>query len=216
MTHVEKAVVAVTSADDAADIELEARWDLPAKPARVAILCHPHPLQRGNMNAPLMQALTDALVHLDFAVLRFNFRGVGRSTGTHDHGDGEMDDVAAAVATASDAYSTFPIGVAGWSFGAVTSLHWQARDKNRLPWVGIAPPVNNARSRPLPPPDELADAPRTLIIGDRDQFTTVADTEQYATAIGADLDILKGSDHFFYFREERVAGLVAAGLSERV
>ena len=214
MTHVEKTVISVGPAG-ADEVELEARWDLPAAPQSVAVLCHPHPLQRGTMNAPLMQALAEALVEREFAVFRFNFRGVGRSTGSHDFGAGEMDDVAAAVNAATVAHPELPIGVAGWSFGAVTSLHWQARDQSRLPWVGVAPPVNNVRSLPLPAPDALADAPRTLIIGDRDQFTTVADTEEYATGIGADLSVLKGSDHFFYFREEKVAGLVAAGLSGR-
>ncbi len=166
------------------------------------------------MNAPLMQALAEELVEREFAVFRFNFRGVGRSTGAHDFGEGEIDDVAAAVGAASQAYPTLPIRVAGWSFGAVTSLHWQARDKSHLPWVGIAPPVNNTRSLPLPPKAELAVAPRAIIIGDRDQFTTVGDTRKYAAAIDANLTILKGSDHFFYFREEKVAGIVAADLSE--
>jgi alpha/beta superfamily hydrolase len=168
------------------------------------------------MNAPLMQALAEELVEHDFAVFRFNFRGVGRSTGAHDHGEGEVDDVAAAVDDATRAYPALPIRVAGWSFGAVTSLHWQARDKSRLPWVGIAPPVNNTRSLPLPPKTELASAPRAIIIGDRDQFATVEDTRAYAAAIDAELTVLKGSDHFFYFREEMVAGLVAADFNEPV
>ncbi len=215
MTHAEGTVISVDRADGAAGIELEARWDLPATPRQVVVLCHPHPLQRGSMHAPLMAALAEGLVGQDFAVLRFNFRGVGNSTGTHDSGDGEVADVAAAVDAAEHAYPALPIGVAGWSFGAVTSLHWQARDQSRLPWVGIAPPVNNARSRPLPQRTELTEASRLLILGDRDQFTTVEDTQEYARAIGAELRVLKGSDHFFYFREEKVAGLVAAGLSGR-
>lgn len=213
MTHVEKTAIQVAPGGDAGTIDLEARWDLPAAPQRVAVLCHPHPLQRGTMHAPLMQALAEALVGRDFAVLRFNFRGVGQSTGTHDHGKGEMDDVASAVDAASRAHPSLPLGVAGWSFGAVTSLHWQARDKSHLPWVGIAPPVNNMRSVPLPAREELADAPREIVIGDRDQFTTVDETQEYANSIGAGLRVLKGSDHFFYFREDKVATLVAAGLS---
>ncbi|MCP3975091.1 MAG: hypothetical protein GY720_11435 [bacterium] len=212
MTHVERTVFTVATADG--DIELEARWDLCPEPERVAVLCHPHPQQRGTMNAPLMQSLTDSLVEHQFAVMRFNFRGVGHSSGTHDFGQGEMDDVAAAVATAHGTYSELPIGVAGWSFGAATSLRWQARDGNRLPWVGVAPPVNSSRSLPLPSRKELAAAPRTIILGDRDQFATVEDSRAYADAIGADLQVLKGSDHFFYFREEKIAALVADGLSE--
>ena len=94
-------------------------------------------------------------------------------------------------------------------------LRWQARDQNRLPWVGIAPPINSSRSLPLPAAAELAAAPRTVILGDRDQFATAEDSAEYSESIAAELHILKGSDHFFYFREERVAGLVAAGLSRR-
>lgn len=214
MTHVERTVLTVRDSPADAPIELEARWDLSTAPDRVAVLCHPHPQQRGTMNAPLMQALADGLVGHRFAVLRFNFRGVGRSSGVHDFGTGEMNDIAAAVTAAAAAYPTLPIGVTGWSFGAATSLRWQARDKSGLPWVGVAPPVNSSRSLPLPAREELAAARRTLILGDRDQFATVDDSREYSEAIGATLEVLKGSDHFFYFREEKVAGLVAAGLSE--
>lgn len=213
MTHVERIVLTVDTGPEAEDIELEAQWDLCPEPTQVAVLCHPHPQQRGTMNAPLMLALTEGLVGHGFAVLRFNFRGVGDSSGTHDFGSGEMDDVAAAVAAAIAAYPSRPVGVAGWSFGAATSLRWQARDSSTLPWVGVAPPVNSSRSLPLPARGELADAARTLILGDRDQFATVEDSQKYSDTIGADLQILKGSDHFFYFREEKVANLVAEGLS---
>ncbi|NNJ46811.1 MAG: hypothetical protein HKP18_03175, partial [Acidimicrobiia bacterium] len=50
---------------------------------------------------------------------------------------------------------------------------------------------------------------RLLIVGDRDQFVTVADLQAYADAAGATVTVLNGSDHFFYFREDRVAELVA-------
>jgi alpha/beta superfamily hydrolase len=166
------------------------------------------------MNAPLMVSLTDSLVARSFAVLRFNFRGVGESTGEHDLGHGEMDDVSAAVTAAARAHPALAIGIAGWSFGAATALRWQARDGNRLPWVGIAPPINSSRSLPLPTAAELPPASRTVILGDRDQFATVEASETYADSIDAELHILKGSDHFFYFREEKVAELVAGGLSE--
>lgn len=163
------------------------------------------------MTAPLMTAVTAGLVKRGFAVLRFNFRGVGKSTGRHEFGVGEMDDIAAAVSVAESSYPNLPLGVTGWSFGAATSLAWQARDKSALAWAGIAPPIRQPGD--VPPPSELAPARRTLIIGDRDQFTTVAVAEEYAAEIGADVVVLKGSDHFFHFREERVAEAVAAALA---
>jgi len=221
MTHVERTRLAVRDTSSGAGagggalVELEARWDLPAEPQQVVVLCHPHPKQRGTMNAPLMEALTTSLVPHGFAVLRFNFRGVGESTGTHDSGIGELDDVAAAVDAAAAAYPQLQVGVAGWSFGAATSLRWQARDDSHHAWVGVAPPVDSSRSMPLPTKAELTAASRTLILGDRDQFATVETTQGYADSIGAELRVLKGSDHFFYFREDKVAGLIAEGLGER-
>lgn len=165
------------------------------------------------MNAPLMVAVTEALAGDGFAVFRFNFRGVGQSEGSHDFGEGEMDDISSAVAAAGERFPELKLGLAGWSFGAVTSLRWQAREGSSLDWVGIAPPVGSTRSKSMPPPAELAEANRTIILGDRDQFASVEHTEEYAASIGARLEILKGSDHFFYFREQKVAELVAAGLN---
>ena len=103
---------------------LEARWDAPPDPIASIVFCHPHPLQGGTMSAPLMVAVTKALVASRVVVLRFNFRGVGRSTGDHDYGDAEQDDIAAAVAAASKRYPDLPLAMSGWSFGAATALRW--------------------------------------------------------------------------------------------
>jgi alpha/beta superfamily hydrolase len=196
------------------DLLLEARWDLPDDdPHRVVVFCHPHPLHRGTMTAPLMEAVTRSLVNRGFGVLRFNFRGVGSSDGVHDRGVGEMDDIAAAVEAAREAYPDLALGLAGWSFGAATALRYQARSGSTLPYVGIAPPVTSDRTPVLPDATHLAEANRTFIVGDRDQFVTVDELRAYAGSIGAQVEVLEGSDHFFYFREERVAAAVADGLT---
>src|SRR5665811_652427 len=96
-------------------IRLEARWDDPEAVAGVVVLCHPHPQHGGTMHAPLMHRVANGLAGKGFAVLRFNFRGVGESTGTWGGGEGEIDDVAAAVFDARRRYSTLPFGLAGWS-----------------------------------------------------------------------------------------------------
>jgi alpha/beta superfamily hydrolase len=168
------------------------------------------------MTAPLMAAVTRELVNRRLAVLRFNFRGVGDSTGEWSHGHGEVNDVDAAVTVARATHPDLPLGIAGWSFGAATSLRWIARAQSRLPWVGIAPPIGSDLTPPLPRPIELEPSPRTFILGDRDQFITVEQVEVYAAAVGGRLEVLPGSDHFFYFREHRVATLVAAGLPPMV
>jgi alpha/beta superfamily hydrolase len=195
---------------------LEARWDLPTSDAAgVAVLCHPHPLQGGTMTAPLMAAVCRSLVDRGFAVLRFNFRGVGRSEGTWGGGDAEVGDVAAAVAAARDVMPGLPVGIAGWSFGAVASLRWQADDGSRIPWAGIAPPLRLSTGGTLPDPGSLEPAPRLIVHGDRDQFTAVEGLRDYAGAIGSDFEVLGGSDHFFAFREDVVGGIVAAHLAGR-
>lgn len=193
------------------DIVLEGRWDGPDHPERVAVLCHPHPQHGGTMTAPLLRQLTKHLTGAGFAVLRFNFRGVGASGGEWGDGTAEIDDVAAAVPEAAAAHPGLPLGLAGWSFGAVTALRWIARHGSTLPYVGIAPVVSSPLTPPLP--DALPPARRTFILGDRDQFTTVEALESYAAGVGGEVVVLEGSDHFFYFREQRLAEAVIAGLS---
>lgn len=74
------------------------------------------------------------------------------------------------------------------------------------------PPVRSDRTPSLPGAEQLAPARRAFVIGDKDQFTTVEELEGYANQIDAAVHVLSGSDHFFYFREEEVAALVADAL----
>lgn len=164
------------------------------------------------MRAPLLEGVTKRLLHHGFAVLRFNFRGVGNSTGTHAEGSGELLDIDAAMAELRRHQPDILHGIAGWSFGGVTSLHWTAERDERLPWVGIAPPLESEGTRRLPNPDRLPTGRRTFILGDRDQFATVEETCRYASEALAEVHVLPGSDHFFYFREDRVGDLVADGI----
>jgi alpha/beta superfamily hydrolase len=202
----------VTSITVNSSVELEAQWDLPETIERGVVLCHPHPLHRGTMNVPLLEAIAADLVNRSVAVLRFNFRGVGRSTGVHDGGLAEIDDVAAAVAHAGETYPDLEFGVAGWSFGATAALRWHARDRSDHNYVGIAPGIGPNASQRVPEPESLRPAHRTFIIGDRDQLVPTAAVIDYAERARATLHVLKGSDHFFYFREQKVACLLAAGL----
>jgi hypothetical protein len=164
------------------------------------------------MHVPLLEEITKDLLQRSVAVLRFNFRGVGRSTGVHDDGIGEIDDVAAAIDHAGTKFPELQFGVAGWSFGAAVALRWHARDRAEVNYVGIAPGIGQNGSRRLPEPEALHPAPRTFIIGDRDQLVAPQLVIDYADRAHATIHVLKGSDHFFYFREQKVACLVEAGL----
>ena len=93
---------------------LETLLDLPAgEPRAVAVFGHPHPLHGGTMHTKVVYQSSKALARIGVAVLRFNFRGVGRSAGTHDGGPGEMDDYRAALDFMAERYSG-QAAVGGW------------------------------------------------------------------------------------------------------
>jgi len=193
-------------------VALAARWDEAADPRGAVVFCHPHPLHGGTMNAPLMVRVTEVLTERGLHVLRFDFRGAGGSGGTHGVGVAELHDVDAAVRSARRAHPDLPLGLCGWSFGAATALRWEAETGSGLPYVGIAPPVRVEGVAALPEPAALPPATRSFVLGDRDQFVTVEELDDYARRIGATLHVLPASDHFFYFREARVGELVAGDL----
>lgn len=195
-------------------VTLQARWSLPTEPlGPVVVLCHPHPLYGGTMDVPLLRTVAARLTRAGYPVLRFNFRGVGASTGSWSGGEAEIEDVAVAAAAAASAFPSLPLALAGWSFGAVAALRWQAGAGGAGAYAGIAPPVRSGLAPGLPAPAILAPARRLFIVGDCDQFTTVEDLSAYAAAAGAGLQVIDGSDHFFYGREARVADAVAASLA---
>ena len=184
-------------------LTLEARVDSHDEPSRVTVFCHPHPLEGGSMNAPLMIGVTTRLVERGHSVLRFNFRGTGASTGEHESGDGEQRDVDAAVAKAREV--GLPVGLCGWSFGGAVALRWLAETEEDLPYVGIAPP-----------PQMLPDQPPAggrLILGTREQVIDSAALISYAKQHSMDL-VLTPGDHFFHGRGDRIGALVGQGLED--
>lgn len=162
------------------------------------------------MRAPLLIAVADAALDAGFRVVRFNFRGVGRSTGEFGYGIAEMADISAAMTFASE-FSEPVRGICGWSFGAATALAWQARTRSSVPYVGIAPPVTNTLAPSLPDSRDLAAAKRMFIIGERDQFIEPAVLGTYADTIGAQFFEYTATDHFFVFKDDRLALDVVAG-----
>jgi len=185
-------------------VTLEAILEVPPEPSGMLVLCHPHPLHGGTMRTPILHEIKKQAVANGYAVLRFNFRGVGASSGSYDNGEGEMRDVAAAMGRAESLGHT-PIALSGWSFGAAVALRWQASEESRATYVGIAPPVKSDLVPGLPHVEDLAPARRKFIVGARDQFVDAVALEAYATSIGATIAIYRSSDHFFVSRRERLA-----------
>src|ERR1700754_2526190 len=91
--------------------------------SRAAIVCHPHPLFGGTMHNKVVVRIARAFQEAGFAVLRFNFRGTGRSEGTHDEGRGEQDDLRAAIAFIKQTYSTAEIWLSRFFFLSLGDFH---------------------------------------------------------------------------------------------
>src|SRR5581483_12420564 len=104
-------------------ITLEGLLSIPAtSPQMGVVVCHPHPLYGGEMHNNVVSALIDAFQHAGFATLRFNFRGVGRSGGSHGQGVTEVEDVKAAVSYLLSRQPVQTVVVAGYSFGSMVGL----------------------------------------------------------------------------------------------
>jgi hypothetical protein len=180
---------------------LEARWDTPDDPTGGVVFCHPHPLQGGSMMAPLMIAVARRLVERGFAVLRFNFRGTGNSTGSHDNGEAERLDVTAAVDEVRG--KGLALHLSGWSFGAGVGLNWLGAQVDSIPYSAIAP---SAKSLPA----ELPPGPKRIVVGTRDQMVDGEALRSYAEQHQIDL-VLTSGDHFFHGRGKKIGNLVAQG-----
>lgn len=162
------------------------------------------------MRAPLLIAIARRAVAAGYRVVRFNFRGVGASTGEFGDGIAELEDISAAMTYASRV--DHPVqGICGWSFGAATALRWQAHTASTVPYVGIAPPVTSSLAPSLPGSRDLANAHRRFIIGARDQYIEPPTLAAYAESIGAGFLEYKATDHFFVFRYERLGADVVDG-----
>jgi alpha/beta superfamily hydrolase len=119
---------------------LEAIVRAPDAPIAAAVVCHPHPLGGGTMNNNVVYRLAKALVEAGVVTLRFNFRGVGASTGTHAHGIGEEDDARAALSWMQARHPDLPLWMTGFSFGARVGLAVGGGDARvaKLLGVGLA------------------------------------------------------------------------------
>ncbi len=194
-------------------LSLEAELAIPdGSPRAATVLCHPHPRYGGTMRSIVIGALFDALPVVGVTTLRFNFRGVERSTGAHDDGRGELLDVQAALDAGANALvGNEPLLLAGWSFGADMTL---ATDDARLAgWLAIAPPLRFASDFGA----VAADArPKQLILGQHDEFREPASVVEETEAWNAtEVEVIAGASHFFVGRTDRVVD-AARGFVERL
>ncbi|MDY6795310.1 MAG: alpha/beta family hydrolase [Actinomycetota bacterium] len=195
-------------------IRLEGLLDMPddADKHDACILCHPHPIGGGCMQVPLLETLARVLSAKGLACLRFNFRGVGGSSGQPSGGAEETEDVEGAFQwlRGRKDLSVERLGLAGWSFGAWVGLNWATSGDACGRIALINPPLVGFDFFHFLDGGEAHLPERALIVGgQRDQFADSDKLEELASRLGAELHILEGADHFLFGREAEVAEIVA-------
>lgn len=114
------------------------------------IVCHPHPLYGGTMDNKIVTTLVRTFQHFKLNTIRFNFRGVGRSDGMFDEGNGELNDLLAMIDWVQQDKKHHPLWLGGFSFGAyIATKAATLVEPQKL--ITIAPPVVNFPMDTLPP-----------------------------------------------------------------
>lgn len=190
-------------------IDLEAELSLPGGDVIGAVaLAHPHPTYGGDMHAGLVGLLPDLVVDRGVAVLRWNFRGVGRSSGSHDGGVGERHDVVAALDHLVGLDLGVPTLLAGWSFGADVTL--AVDDERHDGWFAVAAPLAYSGDEP---PAGVDERPTVLLVPEHDQFRAPAAAAETTTGWATTTIVtVAGADHFLGGR----TGFVADQLLDRL
>ena len=185
----------------------------------IALILHPHPQFGGTMNNKIVHHLYYAFAERGFSVLRFNFRGVGRSLGTFDYGAGELSDAAAALDWAQAANPTArACWIAGVSFGAWVAMQLLMRRPEIEGFVSVAPPANRYDF------SFLAPCPRSglFVHGDLDRVAPLKEVlaliEKLKTQKGAVIEhaVVRGANHFFENKIEPLISEVDAYLDRRL
>lgn len=196
----------------AGDLTLEGLISIPSRRADVGvILCHPHPLRGGEMRNNVVSALARGFIAADMATLRFNFRGVGRSSGSHDEGRGEIDDVKAAVTCLLQRGSFKTVAVAGYSFGSLVGLKAGAEDERVHKLIGVALPIATRDASFL----KHVTKAKLIISGDRDDYSPKADLLALYAAMPEpkSIEFITAADHFFMGLERGIAEAATAFLA---
>ena len=166
-------------------------------PRGAALVLHPHPLGGGTMHNKVVFRAASALNEAGLVTLRINFRGVGQSTGTHDEGQGERDDVRVALNYLSEKYPAYALTLCGFSFGARVGMEVGIADQRVVNLISIGTPVGKYDFSFL----SSCRKPILFVHGERDEFGSTGELQRLIEQMPADLDIklvvIPGADHFF-------------------
>lgn len=163
-----------------------------------AIVCHPHPLHGGTMHTKAVYRAAQGLNDAGLVSLRFNFRGVGLSTGSHDEGIGERDDLRAAIDWIEMEFPHLPLVVGGFSFGSMVGLSVGAEDDRVIGLLGLGLPVNLDERYDYGYLTHVA-KPVLVVQGENDEFGSGQQVAQSLSPLGSHVTVVRvpDSDHYF-------------------
>ncbi len=171
------------------------------EPRAIAVVAHPLPTMGGTMDNKIVTTLVKTFAELGFIALRFNFRGVGESTGNYDEGNGEVEDVLAVVRYAEHEFGKLPLILSGFSFGGyVQARAAEQLHPNKL--VLIAPAVGRFA---MPKVKENS----LVIMGEKDEIVPLADVIDWARPQQLPLVVVPEATHFFHGHLHQIKAIVS-------
>jgi hypothetical protein len=183
-------------------------------PPMAAVVCHPHPLFGGTMHNKVVYQAAKSLDALGLSVLRFNFRGTGTSEGKHDRGEGELDDVSAALDFLAAEFPNVPLLVAGFSFGCWVGLRAGCGDNRVTTLIGLGAPVNNTDFSYL----AQCKKPKLFVHGANDIYGAVDKLKNLVASLPGEnkLVVVEDADHFFVGKLDQVYAAITNWMSKRI
>jgi alpha/beta superfamily hydrolase len=196
--------------------DLEACLDFPAHldpaaPVAFAVVCHPHPLFGGTLTNKVVHTLARSFNDSGMPSLRFNFRGVGASAGTHDGGPGEVQDALAVVRYGRTRWPQARLWLAGFSFGAAVAVQ-ASQEAAPAGLVAVAPAVDRMDIGAVTPA-----AAWLVLLGDADEVVSPRRMLEWARGLNPapTLQVLPGAGHYFHGRLPELRERVTAFLNQR-
>ncbi|MGA8053911.1 MAG: CocE/NonD family hydrolase [Burkholderiales bacterium] len=172
----------------------------------IALVAHPHPLFGGTADNKIAQTLARTFADLGYVSLRPSFRGVGKTEGKHDHGEGETDDLVRLIDWGRSRYGELPVVLAGFSFGAFVQSRVAKRvTPERMVLVGMPHGLvtggRTYRSEAVP-------ADSIVIHGEFDETAPLANVLEWARPQELPIVLVPGADHFFHRRLHLIKSIV--------
>jgi uncharacterized protein len=194
---------------------IEVLIDAPAEVRGIAVVCHPHPLYGGANTNKVAHTLARALRDLGYATLRPNFRGVGKSEGAHDHGNGETEDILSVISWAQSRWGSLPLALGGFSFGGFVQCRVSNRladsltPVHRLALVGMAAGSAADGARQYDTPALPAGLSSLIVHGEADETVALGNVFDWARPQELPVVVVPGADHFFHGKLHVIRDIIA-------